>query len=122
MQYDTVVRGIEWPDFFLRFKYLNYCCLLSLNIRKKCLSLSSEETMFIEVIKADYMDGYRLLLLFNNGERRIVDLSDSLKGTVYTPLKDIDYFKRFSIKFNTVEWENGADFAPEYLYEISTAA
>jgi len=43
-------------------------------------------------------------------------------GSVYTPLKDIDYFKRFSIKFNTVEWENGADFAPEYLYEIGTAA
>lgn len=78
--------------------------------------------MFIEVIKAEYMDGYRLLLLFNNGEKRLVDLSNSLKGTVYTPLKDIDYFKRFSIKFNTVEWENGADFAPEYLYEIGTAA
>ena len=78
--------------------------------------------MFIEVIKAEYMDGFRLLLLFNNGERKVVDLSNSLKGTVYTPLKDIDYFKRFSIKFNTIEWENGADFSPEYLYEIGTAA
>ena len=27
--------------------------------------------MFIEVVKAEYIDGYRLLLLFNNGERRI---------------------------------------------------
>ncbi|MBQ3876783.1 MAG: DUF2442 domain-containing protein [Prevotella sp.] len=78
--------------------------------------------MFIEVVKAEYIDGYRLLLLFNNGERRIVDLSNSLKGTVFAPLKDINFFKRFSIKFNTVEWENGADFAPEYLYEISSAA
>lgn len=78
--------------------------------------------MFMEVIKAEYIDGFRLLLLFNNGERRIVDLSNSLNGSVYTPLKDIEYFKRFSIKFNTVEWENGADFAPEYLYEIGTAA
>ena len=78
--------------------------------------------MFIEVIKAEYLDGYRLLLLFNNGERRIVDLSNSLRGSVYTPLKDIEYFKNFSIKFNTVEWENGADFAPEYLYEIGSAA
>ena len=76
----------------------------------------------MEVIKAEYIDGFRLLLLFNNGERRIVDLSNSLNGSVYTPLKDIEYFKRFSIKFNTVEWENGADFAPEYLYEIGTAA
>ena len=78
--------------------------------------------MFIEVIKAEYIEGYRLLLLFNNGERRIVDLSNSLKGSVYIPLKDINYFKNFTIKFNTIEWENGADFAPEYLYEIGSAA
>ena len=78
--------------------------------------------MFIEVVKAEYRDGYRLSLLFNNGERRIVDLSNSLKGIVFAPLKDINYFKNFTIKFNTVEWENGADFAPEYLYEIGTAS
>lgn len=78
--------------------------------------------MFIEVIKAEYIGGYNLLLLFNIGERRIADLSNSLKGTVFAPLKNIDYFKRFSIKFNTIEWENGADFAPEYLYEIGMAA
>lgn len=78
--------------------------------------------MFLEVIKADYLDGYRLLLQFNNGEKRIVDLAQSLNGKVFAPLKDIDFFKHFAIKFNTVEWENGADFAPEYLYEIGTAA
>ena len=31
----------------------------------------------------------------------------------------LDNFRRFAIPFNTVQWENGADFAPEYLYEIS---
>ena len=78
--------------------------------------------MFIEVKRAEYLDGYRVRLLFNNGEERIADLSDSLNGTVFAPLRNIEFFKRFSIKFNTIEWENGADFAPEYLYEISTAA
>jgi hypothetical protein len=78
--------------------------------------------MFIEVTKAEYLDGYRIMLLFNNGEKRIVDLSQSLNGEVFAPLKDIGFFKRFSIKFNTIEWENGADFAPEYLYEIGVAA
>ena len=76
--------------------------------------------MFIEVVKAEYLDGYRLSLQFNNGERKIVDLTNSLNGLVFAPLKDIDYFKNFSIRFNTVEWANGADFAPEYLYEIGT--
>lgn len=75
--------------------------------------------MFLEVIKAEYIDGYRLRLFFNNGEVRIADLLPSLKGEVFEPLHDIEIFKRFAIQFNTVVWENEADFAPEYLYEIS---
>lgn len=78
--------------------------------------------MFLEVIKAEYLDGYRLRLFFNNGEVRIANLLGSLKGEIFEPLKDIEFFKQFSVKFNTVEWQNGADFAPEYLYEISKAA
>ena len=69
--------------------------------------------MFIDVVKAEYLDGYRVKLLFNDGETKIVDLSRFLNGSVFAPLKDIDFFKNFSIKFNTIEWENGADIAPE---------
>ena len=54
---------------------------------------------------------------FNNQVVKVVDLANSLNGEVFQPLKDIDFFKRFTIKFNTIEWENGADIAPEYLYE-----
>lgn len=72
---------------------------------------------FLEVIKADYLGDYRLCILFNNGEERIVDLQKSLNGEIFQPLKDKEYFKRYHIHFNTLEWENGADFAPEYLYE-----
>lgn len=78
--------------------------------------------MFIEVKKAEYLDGYKIKLLFNNGETKVVDLGSSLNGIVFEPLKNLDYFKNFAIKFNTIEWENGADFAPEYLYEIGVAA
>ena len=74
---------------------------------------------FLEIIKAEYIDGYRLRLFFNNGEIRDADLLPSLKGEVFEPLHDIEMFKRFTISFNTVVWENEADFAPEYLYEIS---
>ena len=72
--------------------------------------------MFLEVVKAEYLDGYRVKLLFNTGETRVADLSESLNGSVFVPLKDISYFKNFTIKFNTIEWDNGADFAPEYPY------
>ena len=77
--------------------------------------------MFIEIIKAEYISGYKLRLWFNNGAVKDVDLSDSLRGNVFVPLQDKEFFKRFSIRFNTIEWENGADFAPEYLYEKGVA-
>ncbi len=76
--------------------------------------------MFLEVVKAEYLNDYRIKLWFNNQVVKVVDLANSLNGEVFRPLKDLEYFKRFIIKFNTIEWENGADLAPEYLYETGT--
>ena len=74
--------------------------------------------MILEDFKAEYVDGYPIRLWFNNYVTKVVDLKSSLKGIVFEPLKDLDFFKRFSVKYNTVEWENGADFAPEYLLAL----
>ncbi len=74
----------------------------------------------MEIKKAEHLDGYKLKLTFSNGETRIADLKSYLSAPVFQPLMNMDNFKRFSIPYNTVEWENGADFAPEFLYEIST--
>lgn len=78
--------------------------------------------MFLEVINAQYLDGYRIKLLFNNGETKIVDLEEKLNNGIFQTLKDIELFKQFTIPFNTIEWKNGADIAPEYLYEHGTPA
>lgn len=77
--------------------------------------------MFTEVVKAEYAGGYRVKLWFNNNVTKVVDLKSSLKGLVFEPLKDIAFFKRFTVKYNTIEWENGADFAPEYLISLPEA-
>ena len=74
--------------------------------------------MFLEVTYAKYLGNYKLLIMFNNGEQQTVDLQNELNGSVFEPLKQLDFFKKFQIKYNTIEWENGADYAPEYLYEI----
>lgn len=75
--------------------------------------------MFIEITKAEYLEGYKLRIHFNNGEIRIADLEASLEGPIFESLKNIEEFRRFSIPYNTIQWGNGADFAPEFLYEIS---
>ncbi len=74
--------------------------------------------MFLEVLQAKYLGDYKIYLVFNNGEAKTVDLSDKLVGSIFEPLKEKSYFQRFTIKYNTIEWNNGADFAPEYLYDI----
>ena len=43
-------------------------------------------------------------------------------------ITDVDYLGDYKCKFiqygltrETIEWANGADFAPEFLYDIGTA-
>lgn len=75
--------------------------------------------MFLEISKANYIEDYKIEFEFNNGEIYSVDLINELNGSIFVPLKDKAFFKDFSIVFNTIEWKNGADFAPEYLYELA---
>lgn len=74
--------------------------------------------MFLEIINAHYLSEYNISLNFNTGDTKIVDFQNELSGSIFEPLKDVNYFKNFSIKNNTIAWHNGAYFAPEYLYQI----
>ena len=71
--------------------------------------------MILHVIGAEHAGGHRLHLWFNDDTNGDVDLSGLLTGPIYQPLQSLDYFKRFRLEGHTVAWENGADFAPEYL-------
>lgn len=74
--------------------------------------------MFLHIDEAIYISDYKLQLKFNNNEIKNVDLRNELYGEVFEPLKDKKNFKDFFISHNTIEWKNGADFAPEFLFEI----
>lgn len=78
--------------------------------------------MFTEVTNVVYLNEYRLQLTFGDGAVKIVDLEAELWGEVFVPLRDKQFFQQVSIPENgdTIEWPNGADFAPEFLYEIGT--
>ena len=75
--------------------------------------------MILKVTKAGYLGEYRIHLCFSDGAEGNVDLSAVLYGEVFEPLKDKELFRRFSIhpEFGTLAWTNGADIAPEFLYE-----
>lgn len=69
------------------------------------------------VTRAEYRGQYRIHLAFHDGLARTVDFSEWLEGPVFEPLKDQRYFQRFFLDGGTVAWPNGADIAPETLYE-----
>lgn len=69
------------------------------------------------VADVKYLGGYKLHLIFDNGEERMIDLAGNLNGEVFEPLNDKSYFQKFSVNEWTIEWPNGADIAPETLYE-----
>ena len=75
--------------------------------------------MILHVKEARYRRHYTIWLRFNDGAEGEVDLRDELEGEVFEPLKDLDTFRRFTVDpdLQTIVWENGADLAPEFLYE-----
>ena len=73
---------------------------------------------FLHVEEAKYLDHYRIHLRFSDSSSGIVDLRDHLVGEVFEPLKSEDIFKQFALESGTLGWQNGADFAPEFLREL----
>lgn len=75
--------------------------------------------MLVDVVEARYVNGYTVWLRFEDGTEGEVDLGQELHGPVFEPLKDRSYFARLRVNHDTgtIEWPNGADFAPEFLYE-----
>ena len=75
--------------------------------------------MFPKVIDARHAGGYRVWLRFADGLSGEIDLERDLWGPVFLPLKDVAEFSKLYAdpECKTVVWPNGADLAPEFLYD-----
>ena len=75
--------------------------------------------MIPKVIEAKYVRNYVIHIRFSDGAEGDIDLTKELEGEIFEPLKNISFFKRFRVdpELHTIVWPNGADFAPEFLYE-----
>ena len=70
------------------------------------------------IIRAEPLEDYRIAVEFSDGLLGVVDLSERLFGTMFTPLKDPEFFNRLAIdEFGAICWPNGADLAPDALYK-----
>ena len=75
----------------------------------------------IQVIKADYLDGYRLRITFNDGKTNEIDFAEivrNLKG-YYSKYRKPVNFKKFKVDDGNVVWGNDWDliFPVHQLYK-----
>ena len=60
-----------------------------------------------------------LRVRFLNGELRDFDMKPLLTRKCYLPLKNDILFQTATVTFGTVQWANGLDLDPEWLYKDS---
>jgi hypothetical protein len=103
MSYKTIGRGVKMT-----------------NNQEKSLPYNG---LYWVVEDAQYLYDFKVKVWFRDGSIKIVDFNDRLfsqpVGPLFEPLKDITLFNqvRFDEEASTIVFPNGADIAPEWLYE-----
>ena len=75
--------------------------------------------MYLAIKEVNPLDDYLLLLTFENGEKKQFDMKPYLDLGIFKELKDLRLFKTVKLSFDSIEWDNEADFDPEVLYQNS---
>ena len=74
----------------------------------------------LTIERAEYIRDYILLLHFNNGESLYCDFLPLSQSGICTKLRDVEYFKNYTIDPFTIDWNNEIGFASKYLYKLGT--
>lgn len=75
--------------------------------------------MYLAIKSVEPQNDYKLLLTFENSEKRVFDVSEYLNIGKFTELKDKSIFNSVRVSFDSIEWSNHLDLDPEILYEKS---
>jgi hypothetical protein len=76
--------------------------------------------MLHTIKKAEYLDGYRVKLYFDDRKVKVVNLESMLRNAKHMllPLTKIDYFRLVKCDGITIYWPNGVDLCPDMLYKM----
>lgn len=74
--------------------------------------------MIASVKEVEPLENFQLRVQFEDGVSGVIDVSERLHGPVFEPLKDPDVFSKVDVdEFGAICWPNGADLAPDAIYE-----
>ncbi len=66
-------------------------------------------TNYLEIESAEYIDGYKIELKFNDEKINIVDFENFIMNSGHPDIKkyqDIDLFKNFNLTYGELEWQD----------------
>ncbi|MDR1834823.1 MAG: DUF2442 domain-containing protein [Fusobacteriaceae bacterium] len=75
----------------------------------------------LSVVNVSRQKDYKVLVKFNDGKSGVIDFKEILEHdhrNIIRELLNLNMFKTVKIQYDTLTWDNGVDFAPEYLYEV----
>jgi len=73
-------------------------------------------------VAVEPLNEYKLLITFDNKERRIFDVAPYLTDSFFAPLKSLTIFNSVKISPISLEWSGGIDMCPDELYYNSILA
>ena len=72
-----------------------------------------------KIKEVEVLSDYKLLLTFDNKEKRIKDMKPYLDKGIFQKLKDKNFFNQVKISFGTISWGEQIDMCADSLYETS---
>ena len=71
----------------------------------------------VRVLKATPLEDYQMLIKFEDGTQKEIDLEPFLHGQIFEPIhNNPKMFQDVRIEGGTIAWANGADIDPDVLY------
>ena len=71
----------------------------------------------VRVRKATPLEDFEMLIEFEDGSQKKIDLEPFLHGEIFEPIrKNPKMFQDVRIEGGTIAWANGADIDPDVLY------
>jgi hypothetical protein len=71
----------------------------------------------LDAIQVFPINDYKILVTFENGEKKMFDVKPLLVKERWAELKNYDLFNTVKVWEGTVQWIHGQDICPQWLYE-----
>jgi len=83
---------------------------------------NKEEYMYPAVLEVISLEDFSLMVVLDTGERGLLDMKPYLDFGVFKKIRDYEKFKKVRVAFDTIEWDEGVDLDPEFIYAKSKPA